>query len=71
MLFNICVPMATISHNKKVEKDKDGMNFLNWYRMSLTAFSYIKIKMYSINHIKFKDLLALCQIFLREALNFF
>lgn len=69
MLFNICVPMATISPNKKLEKYKDGMNFLNW--MSLTVFSYIKIKMCCIKHIKFKDLLALCQIFLRQALNFF
>ena len=71
MLFNICVPMATISPNKKVEKGKDAMNFLNWYRMSLTVFSYIKIKTCPIKDTKFKDLLALCQIFLRQTLNFF
>lgn len=71
MLCKICAPMATISPNKKVEKDQDGMNFLNWYRMSLIGFSYIKIKICPIKHIKFKDLLALCQVFLRQALNFF
>lgn len=63
MLCDTHAPMATISPYKGVENDQDEMPFLNYLRMSLTAFSCIKIQTSLIKRIQSRDLWASYQIF--------